>query len=260
MASNVARRRLLILGGSGYVGQNICHAAIRSGDFEVVRSLSRSGMPRADSVPPHLAPSLSSVEWASGDVLDGSYPLGDVMSDVDAVVSCLGAFGSNAHMQRVCGDATIAAIRSAVEGGGVSTFGFVSSARVYDGSVALRLPPRAPMHGYFAGKRRAEEDLMRSYPTGHVILRPGFIYGPRMVRGRMVPLQLIGGPIDFVGTRLGPLSRFLGALPLVGEEISSMVPVESVARAMVGSILAVSDGAGEGGGGAILDAESIRKF
>ena len=281
MASNVARRRLLILGGSGYVGQNVCHAAIKSGDFEIVRSLSRSGMPptllNSASSPHHhrLAQSLSSVEWTSGDVLDESFPLGDVMSDVDAVVSCIGAFGSNAHMQRVCGDATIAAIRCAVlekdkKGGGgggkgVSAFGFVSSARVYDGSLALRLPECVPMSGYFGGKHRAEEELIRSFPAGHVILRPGFVYGPRTVGGGRitVPLQWIGGPISYVGTRLGPVSSFLGSLPLVGEEISSMVPVESVARAMVESIVAVLDGAKkkEGGGiGAILDAESIRKF
>ena len=273
MASNVARRRLLILGGSGYVGQNVCHAAMRSGDFEIVRSLSRTGEPAPNSVPDHLAPSLSSVEWSTGDALDASFPLGDVMSDVDAVVSCIGAFGSNVHMQRVCGDATMAAIRCAVEtktkttkegggGGGVSAFGFVSSARVYDGSPALRLPEYAPMSGYFGGKRRAEQELIRSFPGGHVILRPGFVYGPRMVGGWTVPLHWIGMPINCAGTRLGPVSAFLGALPLVGEEISSMVPVESVARAMVESILAVLDGAKEGGGGMgkILDAESIRKF
>ena len=281
MASNVARRRLLILGGSGYVGQNVCHAAIKSGDFEIVRSLSRSGMPptalpNSASSPHHhrLAQSLSSIEWTSGDVLDGSFPLGDVMSDVDAVVSCIGAFGSNAHMQRVCGDATIAAIRCGGRekgrggggggGGGVSAFGFVSSARVYDGSPALRLPEWMPMSGYFGGKRRAEGELIRSFPAGHVILRPGFVYGPRTVGGITLPLQWIGGPVSYAGTRLGPVSSFLGSLPLVGEEISSMVPVESVARAMVESIVAVLDGAKkkeEGGGmGVILDAESIRKF
>ena len=266
MASNVASRRLLILGGSGYVGQNVCHAAVTSGRFEVVRCLGRSGAPRPDSVPPHLAPSLSSVEWSAGDALDFADPSGrlydDVMSDVDAVVSCVGAFGSNETMLRMCGDATAAAVRRAAEGGGrgVRAFGFVSSARVYDGSAALRLPGWAPMRGYYEGKRRAEEEIVRRFPTGHVILRPGFVHGPRRVRGRTVPLQWIGGPIEFAATRMGHASALLRAVPLVGEEASSVVPVGSVAWAMVGSILAVTDGAGAGGTGAILDAASIREF
>ena len=214
--------------------------------------------PSPSSMPDHLSSSLSYVEWTSGDVFDERARY-DAMSEIDVVVSCVGAFGSNEYMQRACGDATIAAITSARERG-VRTFGFVSSAQVYDGSTATKLPSYAPMYGYFEGKRRAEEELIRSYPNGHAILRPGFIYGPRRLGGRTVPLQLIGGPIDFVGTRMGPMSTLLQRFPFVGKELSSMVRVESVGRAMIGSVLAVAEGGGRTGKGAILDAESIRKF
>jgi uncharacterized protein YbjT (DUF2867 family) len=265
----MARRRLLILGGNGYVGQNVCHAAIQSGRFDVVRSLNRSGMPSPSNVPNHLHSSLlmdSSVEWFRGDIFDES-ALRDAMSDIDVVASCVGAFGTNDHMQRICGDATITAIKCAAAretvGGSptsvnVGAFAFVSSARVYEGSMALRLPRRAPMYGYFDGKRRAEEELISSFPHGHVILRPGFIYGRRNVGGRTVPLQCIGKPMDYFGRNLGYASTLLQSLPFVGEEISSMVPVESVANATIGSLL---DAMTEGGKrGVILDAESIRKY
>lgn len=219
-----------------------------------MRSLARSGAPSPSSTPDHLSSSLSNVEWISGDVFDDA-ARNDAMSDVDAVVSVIGAFGSNDFMQRVCGDATIEAIRTAKEKG-VSNFGFVSSAQVYEGSMGLKLPASAPMHGYFQGKKRAEEELLRSYPEGHVILRPGFIYGPRNVGGHTLPLHLVGGPMNFVGTQMGPISSLLQSLPFAGKELSSMVPVESVGRAMVKAL----EGADADKKGVILDAEAIRSY
>lgn len=252
-SSNAIRSRLLILGGNGYVGQNICHAAIQSNKFDVVRSLNRSGAPSSSSTPSHLSSSLAQVEWISADIFD-KIARDDVMSSHDIVISCIGAFGSNEFMQRICGDATIEAIRSAKEHGVVSKFGFVSSAQVYDGSMALKaLPTYAPMYGYFQGKFRAENELMNSFPDSHVILRPGFIYGPRHVgRGHVLPLQLVGRPIDFIGRGLGPISSLLQSIPFAGKEISSMVPVESVGEAMIGSLEDVK--------GVILEAEQIRQF
>ena len=89
-----------------------------------------------------------------------------------------------------------------------------------------------------------------------MILRPGFIYGPRMLGGHTLPLQFIGGPINFVGTQLGPISSLIQSIPFAGKECSSMVPVESVGRAMVGSLGDVD----EEKKGLILDAEAIRQY
>jgi len=253
MASNVVSRRLLVLGGNGYVGQNIIHAAVKSKNFSEIRSLNRSGAPSSASTPDHLSQSLSAVKWIAGDVFDQAAREDAMSDDVDAVVSCVGAFGTNEFMQRVCGDATIAALRTASDRG-VSTCAFVSSAQVYDGSMGLKLPPSAPMHGYFHGKLRAETELLRLYPERHVILRPGFIYGPRSVGGRTIPLQHVGGPLSFMGTQLGPISGLLQSVPFVGTELSSMVPVEAVGRAMIKSL----EGVTRGGKGLILDANAIR--
>ena len=108
------------------------------------------------------------------------------------------------------------------------------------------------MHGYFQGKYNAEKELLKYFPDGHVILRPGFIYGTRQVGAVELPLQLVGAPINFVGNHLGPLSSAIQAIPFIGKEVSSMVPVDCVGRAMIKSL--------EEEKGIILEAEDIRKF
>ena len=247
-ATNAVKRSLLVLGGNGYVGQNVCAAAIQSNLFSEVRSLNRSGAPT--SPPDHLAELFSQVEWVKGDIFD-EHARGDAIDGVDAVVSCIGAFGSNDFMKKICGGATIEAINTA-KTKGVQRFGFVSSAQVYEGSAGLNLPQSMPMHGYFQGKYIAEKELLKYFPDGYVILRPGFIYGKRKVGAVELPLQLVGAPINFVGNHLGPLSSAIQAIPFIGKEVSSMVPVDCVGRAMIKSL--------EEEKGIILEAEDIRTF
>mmetsp|Transcript_17294 Transcript_17294/g.25347 ORF Transcript_17294/g.25347 Transcript_17294/m.25347 type:complete len:242 (-) Transcript_17294:535-1260(-) len=238
------QQRLLVLGGNGYVGQNICDAAVASGKF-IVKSLSRSGRPTNPN--PQLK-GLSNVEWIEGDVFDeGSRD--DALKGVDSVVSTIGAFGSNEFMDRICGDATIQAVESAAARS-VSRFGFISSAQVGK----LNLSPSTPMYGYFHGKSRAEEAIRKAFPESHAILRPGFVYGPRMIGSiGPVPLQLIGVPVSAIGTRLGPVSSLLQCVPFIGTELSSMVPVQSVAQATIQSLLEPQEGK-------LLTAEDIRNF
>ena len=247
-ASNTIKKSLLVLGGNGYVGQNVIHAAIQSNLFSEVRSFNRTGAP--SSPPQHLAESLSQVEWIKGDIFD-SPAREDATDGSYAVVSCIGAFGSNDFMKKICGDATIEAIKTS-KSKGVQRFGFVSSAQVYEGSVGLKIPSYMPMQGYFRGKYNAEQELLESYPDGHVILRPGFIFGKRQIGSIQLPLQLIGAPINIVGNHLGPLSSLIQSVPFVGKEVSSMVPVECVGKAMIDSL--------EEDKGVIMEAEDIRKF
>lgn len=237
-------RRLLVLGGNGYVGQNICNAAVASGEF-VVQSLSRTGRP---GNPNSQLKELSSVEWIKGDVFDEGCR-NDVFKGVDSIVSAIGAFGSNEFMEKVCGDATIGAVETAASEG-VSRFGFISSAQVGK----FNPSPSFPMYGYFHGKLRAEDAIRKAFPDSHLILRPGFIYGPRMVGSHgPVPLQMAGAPISFIGTQMGPLSSVIQSIPFVGTECSSMVPVHSVAKATVNVLL-------EERQSMILTADEIRRF
>jgi nucleoside-diphosphate-sugar epimerase len=238
-------QRVLVLGGNGYVGQHICHAALLTRKY-IVQSLSRSGRPAHPSpclvTPLHLpegyqedveqkTAAINQVEWLHGDIFDAKRR-NEVFPGVDVIVSTIGAFGSNAFMERICGDATIEAVDSAVQHS-VSKFGFVSSAQV-GRTTNSRFSTKMPLYGYFRGKEKAEDAIRRAFPDSHLILRPGFIYGPRMAGSiGPLPLQLIGEPINFVSTRLGPISSLIQAIPFVGTECSNMVHVNAVSRAMI---------------------------
>ncbi|GKE19589.1 NAD(P)-binding domain-containing protein, partial [Tanacetum coccineum] len=135
-------------------------------------------------------------------------------------VSCVGGFGSNNYMYKINGTANIAAIRAAAEKG-VKRFVYVSAA---DSGVINYL-----LQGYYDGKRAAETELLVRYPYGHVILRPGFIYGNRRVGNLELPLGVIGSPLEMVLQCAKPLSQ----VPLVGPLLTPPVNVTAVAKVAV---------------------------
>ena len=213
------------------------------------------------------------MDWIEGDVFDAPL-IDDLMSEIDVVISTVGSFGTNAAMERSCGDATIAAIRSARAAGSssssssssVSAFAFISSAQVGGPHVP---PPSGIMGGYFNGKARVEQSLRESFSNSFVIARPGFVYGPRMINGTgPYDLSFAGKSMNVFGNGLGPISGLIRGIPFVGRELSSAVPVRSLAEATIRSLLEVRGGEGDviiegeerGKGGRILTAEDIRKF
>lgn len=168
---------LVVFGGSGFIGSRVAAAALDSG-LDVV-SVSRSGRPRGAS-----APWAADVDWVAADAFDVA-AWKDVLDGAVGVVSTLGAFGSNDHMRRICGDANIA-IFEAAAAAGVPRAAFIS---VHDYGL-----PDAVLSGYFEGKKSAERALARLFPSTGVALRPGFVYGSRAVgdTGLSLPLGLIG--------------------------------------------------------------------
>jgi len=229
-------KRVVVLGGNGFVGSAVCRALLDSG-FEVA-SLNRSGPPqaRADAKSGFTDEALrDKVEWISGDVFDEA-SAGAAFRGAWAVVSCIGGFGSNEQMLKVCGEATSVAARSAKDAG-ARRFGFVS---VHDYKLPAFISDGV---GYFKGKAAAERSVLDAFPEGGFILRPGFIYGTRLVNGLAVPLDAVGAPVERL-TRGGPLAglRKLG-LPLSELALAPPVAVESVAKA-VASCLEAQDAPG----------------
>ncbi|KAF0684654.1 Aste57867_23374 [Aphanomyces stellatus] len=190
---DVSKHLLLVVGGTGYVGSNILQRAVQKG--MKVRSLTRSGRPDWGS----NVPWLDQVEWIKGDVFSRD-DIDKAVAGTTGVISTVGAFGSNEFMEKMCGDATIAAVRAAKDAG-TKRFVFISESRV-----GSQIPTWAPMYGYFHGKERAENAVAAHFPDTGVSLRPGFVFGTRRVRIKdgdyFLPLQLAGAPMSFLGRQV----------------------------------------------------------
>ena len=114
-------KKIVVLGGNGYVGSRIVASAMKRAASVV--SVSRSGAP-----PTWVAPAMvggGSVKWHSGDVLDPGSWTGE-LAGAEAVVSCIGAFGTNEFMEQINGDANILAVSEALKAG-VTRFVYLST-------------------------------------------------------------------------------------------------------------------------------------
>jgi len=78
-----SKKKLLVIGGNGFVGREVCKYAVRSGAFTVT-SLSRRGQ-----CPSPNDEELSQVTWVAGNALDKA-TVGKYVGQADAVVHAIG--------------------------------------------------------------------------------------------------------------------------------------------------------------------------
>ncbi|XP_058085941.1 uncharacterized protein At1g32220, chloroplastic [Magnolia sinica] len=218
VVADVKSERIVVLGGSGFVGSAICKAAISKG-IEVV-SLSRSGRP------PYTDPWVDQVTWIVGDVFYARWD--EVLVGATAVVSTLGGFGSEDQMKKINGDANILAVDAAKEFG-IPKFILIS---VHD----YNLPSFLLSSGYFTGKRKAESEVLSKYPSSGVVLRPGFIYGKRRVDGFEIPLDLIGEPLERFLSAAENFTKPLSSLPASDLLLAPPIKVDDVALAVINAV------------------------
>lgn len=218
VVADVKTERVVVLGGSGFVGSAICKAAVSKG-IEVV-SLSRSGQPT------YPGSWVDQVTWASGDVFYANWD--EVFVGATAVVSTLGGFGSEEQMQRINGEANVVAVNAAKDFG-VPKFVLIS---VHD----YNLPPFLLSSGYFTGKRKAESEVLSKYPNAGVVLRPGFIYGKRRIDGIEIPLDFIGEPLERILQAVENFTKPLSSLPASDIFLAPPVSVDDVALAVINAV------------------------
>ena len=90
-----ADKTVVVFGGNGYVGQNVCKAALAQS--AKVISINRSGKPTTSDEEWH-----KQIKWIKADVFTGS-EYKDELRNVTGVISCIGAFGSNEFMEKING-------------------------------------------------------------------------------------------------------------------------------------------------------------
>uniref|UniRef100_A0A803LTU8 NAD(P)-binding domain-containing protein n=1 Tax=Chenopodium quinoa TaxID=63459 RepID=A0A803LTU8_CHEQI len=208
VTADVKSEKLVVVGGSGFVGSAICKAAVSEG-IEVVRTAS-----------------YFRILGRSGDVFYANWD--EILVGATAVASTLGGFGNEEQLKRINGEANIAAVTAAKDYG-VPKFILIS---VHD----YNLPPFLRESSYFTAKRKAESEILSRYPNSGVILRPGFIYGKRRVDGFEIPLDLIGEPWEKILNATENFVRPLNFLPASDLLLAPPVNVDDVALAVINAV------------------------
>lgn len=181
--------KIVVFGGSGFVGSKICQQAIESGAD--VTSVSRSGKPSFAA----QSSWANEVEWVRSDAAHDEGMWKEALSGATGVVSTIGAFGSNEFMYKLCGEVNMKLMEAAKKEG-LKRFAFIS---VHDFAFPGGWQAQNfLLKGYFQGKRDAEAKLFETFPETGVALRPGFIYGTRYTGGMSIPLGLVGVPLAMV--------------------------------------------------------------
>mmetsp|Transcript_61127 Transcript_61127/g.126648 ORF Transcript_61127/g.126648 Transcript_61127/m.126648 type:complete len:311 (+) Transcript_61127:46-978(+) len=159
--SALSGKKVVVLGGSGFVGRRICQRLVAEG--AQVTSISRTGGP-----PSKVGDWASSVAWKKKDVLTAY--LVPEMTGAGAVVSAIGSIGS-ADDEQGNGATNEAAVAAAAKAG-VKRFVLVSASKdVGEAGVDAVFGP------YVKGKQRAEAAVKAKFSDSSLVLQPSFIYG-----------------------------------------------------------------------------------
>lgn len=217
-------KKVVVFGGSGYVGQRVLKALIKQGCGTVV-SISRSGAAKSSIL---SSSEVASITWKKADIFDVDAYKQD-LHNCHGVVSTVGAFGSNDFMEKINGDANILCA-SASKVAGVENFVYVST-------VENNLPEFI-LKGYFHGKKRAEDHILSTlaFPT---ILRPSFVYGSRAVGPITIPLGLLGRPLETIFSF--PFVKSLRDLPGMKAILATPISVDCVGAVAAYAALATPE-------------------
>ena len=150
---------VLVLGGNGFVGRQVCREALKQG--HTVYSMSRSGAPQQ---------AIAGVNWLRGDATDPqSYP---TTIKPDIIVHSIGTLFESGSLtyKRSSYDTAMAMLQYADKVKGVSVR--YVSADDFKGLAQWILPK------YFEWKRAAERAIEKQMPEGkRLIVRPGLVMG-----------------------------------------------------------------------------------
>ncbi|KAI9288236.1 hypothetical protein BC943DRAFT_318045 [Umbelopsis sp. AD052] len=255
-----AARKILVVGGTGFLGLNVCKQAVWRG-WEVI-SLSRRGLPTG-TTSNSQGEWKSEVQWVAGDSTEpDSYK--EILEGVTDVVHTVGILMENDYKQIV----QAKSVTDAIDGVG-SVFGqllgmkdngnpfkqdsttpkvtyemmnrdtAISLAKAAAGTPSIQsyiyvsatdlFPCISPR--YITTKREAERYLFSRPEFRSVVLRPGFMYSD--ARPATLPLA---GVIEALNTVAGPCSRDVASLPMGTLMTTPALNVDRVAEAVIESI------------------------
>jgi 2-alkyl-3-oxoalkanoate reductase len=195
--------KCLVTGATGFVGGHIAEAMTKKGWQVVTIARSTSDTKLLDTL---------GVEIVRGDLTDPA-SIDKAMTGVKAVVNCAAKVGDWGPVEeyRKVNVESVALLLEAARRHPLERFVHISSLGVYEakdhhGTDETTPPPKQHMDGYTQTKVEAEDVVTgyhKNYGIPTVILRPGFVYGPRdrTVLPRLID-KLRRGRIRYIGSKL----------------------------------------------------------
>ncbi|KAI7881861.1 NAD(P)-binding protein, partial [Lichtheimia hyalospora FSU 10163] len=256
--AQTAAKKLLVVGGTGFLGQSICKHATRQG-WETI-SLSRHGVPETfrQGARPAWA---EKVEWASGDSLDPSSYTGllenvtdivhtvGIISEVDykslanAKNLCEAASGASRVVGEMIGmrdrgnplhaqhpaptfermnrDTAVALAQEAAKISTMDAFVYISASDIFP-----LVDPR-----YISSKRQAEKYLFSRPEFRTIALRPGFMYS----QDRPVAMP-VAAAIQLANMATSFVAKEVNSLPFGSSLTTPPLHIDTVAKAVIASI------------------------
>lgn len=205
LSAQAAPGKVVVLGGSGFIGSRICEALVAQG--APVVSVSRSGSP-----PEGAGAWAQKVTWKKADVLAPG--LAQELSGAEAVVSAIGSLGSvdDETNNGATNEAAVAAAKAA----NAKRFVLVSaSPDVFEANIG------GLFTAYIAGKKRAEA-AVAGFPGDTLVLQPSFVYGgdsfsanpPRVAQGYGALVEtVLGSPPLRLAAGISPAALRLALSP-----------------------------------------------
>ncbi|MCJ1364706.1 hypothetical protein MMC16_003821 [Acarospora aff. strigata] len=261
----MAKKKIVVCGGNGFLGSRICKSAVARG-WDVT-SISRSGEPTWSSVTssPNPPPWSTSVSWEKADILKPS-TYKPLLQDADAVVHTMGilleadykgvlqgkesiwgglqrAFsatkaGSQNPLERKEGED----LRPQEKDGQLTyelmnrdsaiTLAQEASLQKVSSFVYVSAAAGAPMlpKRYITTKREAESTIASSFPTlRNIFVRPGFLYDSS--RTFTLPIAFFGSAGNMVNSAIGGRLTWLA-----GAAVEKPLKADLVAEAVVEAI------------------------
>ncbi|KAJ1811046.1 hypothetical protein LPJ75_004141 [Coemansia sp. RSA 2598] len=251
MAAKASVHRLFVVGGTGFVGQAVCHSALARG-WEVV-SLSRHGAPERSTIAPGSS-APKGVQWVRGDALKPEtyqqhlsgctavvHSVGVLMENNYKKLVSIGSSGATssqeaATYERANRDTALSVARAAREISGIDAFAYLSAS-----DVLPFLDSR-----YISTKREAENELIEHCNQMRpIILRPGFIFSP----SRPITIPIAAGVKAFNAvfhqTPLGCVLKHTpfakAASPALRREVLANAIINAIEDPKVSGILNIAD-------------------
>ncbi len=219
-ASDYSSSKVLVLGGTGFVGSAVCEK-LKALGVEVVAT-SRNGRD-----------GTLALDFGDSSI-DVAKTVEDMAKGCTGVISCVGSIGT--PYDKIVNSGTGLSSIGA-KAAGVKNFVYISVApEVKDSSSGVSF-----LKDYMDGKSFSENSIKNNFPDGYTIIAPTFIYGgdkfalnpPRVADGygRLVEGVLSSGPFRFAA----------GISPgIIGVALEPPIKVSSVAAAAVAGALGLS--------------------